>query len=145
VPEKVCSAEGKRTFRGDDPLSSEVKYAGLWKRYLALLVDLLLFCAFFFPVTRLVKGVWLMAPNDHNWVNGWVHLRPAVPGLPGHHGALYGISCDWLREEGEFEPCRRQTASYSKQEGKFSDDLGVTIPIATHLRCVNHTETSSMT
>jgi uncharacterized RDD family membrane protein YckC len=57
-------------------VGAEVKYAGLGRRFLALLLDLVLFCAFFFPVTRLVKGVWLMSPNDHNWVNGWFIFDP---------------------------------------------------------------------
>jgi uncharacterized RDD family membrane protein YckC len=33
-------------------------------------VDVALFCSAFFPITRLVKGVWLMAPSDHRWVRG---------------------------------------------------------------------------
>jgi uncharacterized RDD family membrane protein YckC len=28
------------------------------------------FCAAFFPATRLVKGVWLMSPSDHRWTYG---------------------------------------------------------------------------
>jgi len=51
-------------------------YAGLWPRFLALLVDVLLFCAVFFPVTRLVKGVWLMSPQDHAWASGWFVSDP---------------------------------------------------------------------
>jgi uncharacterized RDD family membrane protein YckC len=39
-------------------------------------LDLSLFCACFFPVTRLVKGVWLMSPTDHNWVNGLFIFDP---------------------------------------------------------------------
>ena len=46
------------------------RFAGLWPRFLAQLVDLALFCAVFFPVTRLVKGVWLMNPADHRWNRG---------------------------------------------------------------------------
>jgi uncharacterized RDD family membrane protein YckC len=57
-------------------MRSEIQYAGLWRRLLALLVDMLLFCACFFPVTRLVKGVWLMSPNDHRWVRGWFISDP---------------------------------------------------------------------
>jgi uncharacterized RDD family membrane protein YckC len=57
-------------------MNNKLEYVGLGRRFLALLVDLLLFCAVFFPVTRLVKGVWLMAPNDHNWVNGWFIFDP---------------------------------------------------------------------
>ncbi|MGC9398326.1 MAG: RDD family protein [Anaerolineae bacterium] len=45
-------------------------YADLWARFRALVVDVLLFCALFFPVTRVVKGVWLMSATDHRWANG---------------------------------------------------------------------------
>ena len=45
-------------------------YAGLWKRFWALVIDALLFCAVFFPTTRIVKGVWVMSAGDHQWVNG---------------------------------------------------------------------------
>lgn len=51
-------------------MSDTVRYAGLWPRFLALLVDFLLFCAFFFPVTRIVKGTWLMGAADHRWSSG---------------------------------------------------------------------------
>ncbi len=50
--------------------NSGAHYAGLWVRFAALFVDLLVFCAFFFPITRLVKGVWLMTPTDHRWNTG---------------------------------------------------------------------------
>jgi uncharacterized RDD family membrane protein YckC len=49
---------------------TEIRYAGLWRRLWALVIDLTLFCAVFFPVTRIVKGVWLMSPADHRWVSG---------------------------------------------------------------------------
>ena len=57
-------------------MDTKIKYAGLRRRFLALLLDFLLFCACFFPITRLVKGVWLRSPNDHNWVNGWFIFDP---------------------------------------------------------------------
>jgi uncharacterized RDD family membrane protein YckC len=57
-------------------MNTEVEYAELGERFLALLVDVLLFCACFFPVTRIVKGAWLMSPNDHNWVRGWLIFDP---------------------------------------------------------------------
>ncbi|MGA2260980.1 MAG: RDD family protein [Acidobacteriota bacterium] len=57
-------------------MQTSVKYAGLWERFLALLTDFLLFCACFFPVTRIVKGVWLMSPHDHNWLWGWFVFDP---------------------------------------------------------------------
>ena len=50
--------------------TNKVRYAGLGARFAALFVDLLVFCAFFFPITRLLKGVWLMAPTDHRWNAG---------------------------------------------------------------------------
>ncbi len=51
-------------------IDHERRYAGLGRRFLALALDGLLFCAFFFPITYLVKGVWLMAPEDHLWNYG---------------------------------------------------------------------------
>ena len=57
-------------------MKNESEYAGLGERFLALLLDALLFCACFFPITRLVKGVWLMSPNDHNWVRDWFIFDP---------------------------------------------------------------------
>ena len=55
---------------------SKYHYAGLWPRFLALFIDFLLFCALFFPVTRLVKGVWLMSPADHKWNYGYIITDP---------------------------------------------------------------------
>ncbi len=49
---------------------SDPVYAGLGRRFWALVVDGLLFCAVFFPVTRLVKGVWIMRAADHRWTSG---------------------------------------------------------------------------
>ena len=49
---------------------SAVRYAGIGRRFVALVVDTLLFCALFFPITRLVKGVWLMGAADHRWARG---------------------------------------------------------------------------
>ena len=45
-----------------------MKYASLLKRVIAQLLDFLLFCLAFFPVTYLVKGTWLMTPEDHRWI-----------------------------------------------------------------------------
>ena len=45
-----------------------MKYASLNKRILAQLIDYLVFCIVFFPVTYLVKGTWLMTPDDHLWI-----------------------------------------------------------------------------
>jgi uncharacterized RDD family membrane protein YckC len=51
-------------------MQEDTRFAGLWPRFLALLGDFLLFCAVFFPVTRLVKGVWIMSAADHRWSHG---------------------------------------------------------------------------
>jgi len=52
------------------------QYAGLGRRFGALVIDVLLFCAVFFPVTKLVKGVWLMQRGDHQWAYGWFITDP---------------------------------------------------------------------
>jgi uncharacterized RDD family membrane protein YckC len=54
----------------DSPMRENARFAGLWMRFLALLVDFLLFCLFFFPVTRLIKGVWIMNAANHRWGYG---------------------------------------------------------------------------
>jgi uncharacterized RDD family membrane protein YckC len=58
------------------PLVGPYHYAGLGRRFVALFVDLMLFCSVFFPATRLAKGVWLMTPGDHRWVSGWFITDP---------------------------------------------------------------------
>ena len=52
------------------------RYVSWPLRGAALVVDYALFCAVFFPVTRIVKGVWLMTPQDHRWAAGWVVFDP---------------------------------------------------------------------
>lgn len=51
-------------------------YAGVPIRYLAILLDLLVLSAVFFPVTRLVKGTWVMSASDHRWAHGWFVTDP---------------------------------------------------------------------
>ena len=58
------------------PNSAAPRYAGVWIRFAALAIDGLLFCSVFFPVTRLIKGVWLMSPGDHRWTSGWFIFDP---------------------------------------------------------------------
>ncbi len=41
----------------------KTRYAGVAPRFPALCLDLAVFCALFFPITKLVKGVWLMMPD----------------------------------------------------------------------------------
>jgi len=57
-------------------INENIRFAGIWPRFWALLVDLFLFCALFFPVTRLVKGVWLMNTDDHLWNYGMFITDP---------------------------------------------------------------------
>ncbi len=57
-------------------MTNDTRYAGLAVRFSALAIDFLLFCAVFFPVTRVIKGVWLMGAGDHRWANGWVVFDP---------------------------------------------------------------------
>lgn len=51
-------------------------FATLGQRFLALVVDWILFCAVFFPVTKVVKGTWLMTSADHIWRIGWMISDP---------------------------------------------------------------------
>ena len=51
-------------------MQGKIRYANLWPRFLALLLDLLLFCLFFFPATRLIKGTWLLSATNHRWDSG---------------------------------------------------------------------------
>jgi uncharacterized RDD family membrane protein YckC len=55
---------------------NKAPYAGLGRRGAALALDGLLFCLVFFPVTRVVKGVWIMSPADHQWSYGWFITDP---------------------------------------------------------------------
>ncbi|MFH1699397.1 MAG: RDD family protein [Candidatus Zixiibacteriota bacterium] len=45
-------------------------YAGLWPRFWGLFLDFAILSAFFFPITRIVKGTWLMGASDHLWSFG---------------------------------------------------------------------------
>lgn len=54
----------------------EVVYAGLGRRFLALAVDFVILSLIFFPVTRIVKGTWLMGTQDHAWSYGWIVTDP---------------------------------------------------------------------
>ncbi|MEW6249022.1 MAG: RDD family protein [Planctomycetota bacterium] len=51
-------------------------FAGVAIRAAALALDSVLFCAVFFPITRLAKGVWLMSPADHRWRQGLFIFDP---------------------------------------------------------------------
>ena len=57
-------------------MDQEIRYAGLGIRFLALLADFVIFCAIFFPITKYVKGVWIMSAKDHQWSQGWFVTDP---------------------------------------------------------------------
>jgi uncharacterized RDD family membrane protein YckC len=57
-------------------MEAKIRFAGLLPRFLALLIDFLFFCAVFFPVTRLVKGVWIVGAEDHHWSYGLLVTDP---------------------------------------------------------------------
>lgn len=52
------------------------EYAGVWSRFAALVIDFVLLSAVFFPVTRIVKGTWIMSAGDHRWASGWFVTDP---------------------------------------------------------------------
>ena len=52
------------------------RYASLSRRYAAFLVDILVLSALFFPITRVVKGTWLMSAADHRWSSGLFIFDP---------------------------------------------------------------------
>ena len=53
-----------------------MRYAGVWIRGAAMLLDWLVLSAVFFPITRWVKGVWIMGPGDHRWAHGNIVFDP---------------------------------------------------------------------
>lgn len=62
---------------GETPSSGGLlKYAGLGRRFSALVLDFVVLSLVFFPVTRAVKGVWVMSPQDHAWGYGWFITDP---------------------------------------------------------------------
>ena len=51
-------------------------YANLGSRFWALVLDTVVLSLFFFPATRVVKGVWLMNATDHLWNYAWFVTDP---------------------------------------------------------------------
>jgi uncharacterized RDD family membrane protein YckC len=51
-------------------------YAGVWIRFAALVTDIVVLSLVFFPVTRIVKGTWIMSAADHHWNVGWFVSDP---------------------------------------------------------------------
>ena len=57
-------------------IEADSTYAGVWSRFAALVADIVLMSCVFFPVTRIVKGTWVMSASDHGWVRGWFVSDP---------------------------------------------------------------------
>jgi len=58
------------------PCGPGVRYAGLWRRFAAVIIDFIILSLVFFPVTRLIKGGWIMSASDHAWGYGWFITDP---------------------------------------------------------------------
>ncbi len=58
------------------PSSDNHQFAGLWPRFKALVLDFAILSLLFFPVTRIVKGTWIMGVSDHRWASGWFVTDP---------------------------------------------------------------------
>jgi len=56
--------------------TDQTQYAGLWPRFLTLVIDFLVLSIIFFTVTRLVKGVWIMSGQDHLYNYGYFITDP---------------------------------------------------------------------
>ncbi len=57
-------------------MKAEPEYAGVWPRFMAVIVDLVLLSALFFVTTRIVRGTWLMSAGQHEWADGWFVTDP---------------------------------------------------------------------
>ena len=55
---------------------SDRAYVSVWPRVAALAIDIGLLSCVFFPVTRIVKGTWVMSASDHRWAHGWFVTDP---------------------------------------------------------------------
>ena len=68
--------ESPRALQGVRNIGTDRTYAGVWPRLTALVADIVLMSCMFFPVTRIVKGTWVMSTSDHEWVRGWFVSDP---------------------------------------------------------------------
>ncbi len=56
--------------------TNQQQYAALWPRFLALVADFIILSIFFFPLTRIIKGVWIMNASDHLYRYGYFVTDP---------------------------------------------------------------------
>lgn len=91
--------------------NSQVQYGCLGLRFVALAADFFFLSLVFFPVTRVVKGVWIMSSEEHFWEYGWLVTDPLClifllvivlyfVLLEGTHGATIGKRLCRLRVVG---------------------------------------------
>ena len=59
-------------------------------------MDLLVLSAVFFPVTRIVKGTWLMTAADHRWARGWFVTDPLCLGFLAGMFAYFTVFEGWF-------------------------------------------------
>jgi uncharacterized RDD family membrane protein YckC len=115
-------------------MTDPTRYAGLVARFVALVIDTLLFCAVFFPITRMVKGVWLMGASDHRWVSGWFVSDPLCMaffvviavyyvGLEAYAGATVGKWALGLRVIGPDGARPGLSRSLLRNAGRLIDTL----------------------
>jgi len=57
-------------------MMKEFEYASLSKRFFAMAIDYVILSSFFFPITKIVKGTWLMMASDHDWQWGQIVFDP---------------------------------------------------------------------
>ena len=76
MPDLTGSVGGRNAGR------AEVTYTGVKEHLGALVIDGLLRCAVFLPVTRLVKGVWIMSATDHPCPRRFGSRRDRRHGVP---------------------------------------------------------------
>lgn len=57
-------------------MRAQPQFAGLGVRLAAMVLDVVVLSAVFFPVTRVVKGTWVMQASDHLWACGWLVTDP---------------------------------------------------------------------
>jgi uncharacterized RDD family membrane protein YckC len=63
-------------LRTESAAGDDLRFAGVLSRVTALVADVVLLACVFFPVTRAVKGTWLMSASDHRWTSGWFVTDP---------------------------------------------------------------------
>lgn len=81
LPQRNCIKfksinDGYEPYQGVSSIDAQRVYAGVWRRFIALIADMVLLSAVFFPVTRIVKGTWIMTTADHRWASGWFVTDP---------------------------------------------------------------------